>query len=86
MDVKTGHEDVSTEALLVIQSNLLNGLEVVGQSIAAGTFHKAAKAGACTPAEFGHLPLWLLLGIEDELEARIPGFQRTIDPKLFKTL
>lgn len=80
----TGHEDVSTEVLLVIQSNLLKGLGIVAEHLAAGTFEVSKKEGAAPPSQSGCLTVILLLGIEDELEARILGFQRTIDPKLFE--
>lgn len=81
-----GFENVSTEVLLVIQGNLLKGLDLVGKHVEAGTFKKAVKEGAAPPAQFGNLVLTLLLAVEDELEARILGFQRTVDVKLIKTL
>ena len=45
------------------------------------------KEGAAPPSQSGWLTLILLVGIEDELEARIKGFERVIDPKMLtKTL
>ena len=82
-----GHEDVSTETLLVLQENLLNGLATVAKNLETGTFEVPKKAGAAPPSQSGWLSVTLLLGIEDELEARIRGFKRSIDPQLFpKTL
>jgi len=84
----TGHENASTETLISIRENLLNGLTVIGQHVQAGTFEVAKKPGAAPPSQAGWLNLILLVGIEDELEARILGFQRAIDPNIFpvKTL
>ena len=82
-----GFEEVSTEALLVIQENLFNGLAIVAKHLEAGTFNVAAKDGSAPPAQSGTLTISLLLGVEDVLEARIRGFKRSIDPQLFaKTL
>jgi hypothetical protein len=80
-------ENATTAALLVIQENLLHGLAIVAQHHEAGTFNVSAKVGAAPPSQSGNLTLSLLLGVEDELEARILGFKRSIDPQLFaKTL
>jgi hypothetical protein len=76
----------STEDLLVIQENLFNGLAIVAKHLESGTFKVSAKDGAAPPAQSGTLTLSLLLGVEDELEARVLGFKRSIDPQLFKTL
>ena len=84
--VMTGHEETSTETLLVIQGNLLRGLGVIAEHLEAGTFEVSKKEGSAPPSQGGWITLILLLGIEDELEARIRGFQRTIDPKLIKAL
>jgi len=87
MDEKTGHEDESTETLLVLQRNLLSGLKLVAQHIEAGTFEVSKKEGSAPPSQSGWLTIVLLMGVEDELESRVLGFQRAIDPKLFvKTL
>jgi hypothetical protein len=75
--------EVSTESLLEIQSNLLKGLENVAGHLAAGTFEVSKKEGSAPPSQSGWLGLILLLNIEDELECRIRGFKRTIDPKMF---
>lgn len=80
----TGHEDCDTETLLVLQGNLLKGLATVAAHFAAGTQDVSKKEGAAPPSQSGWLTLILLLGIEDELESRIRGFQRTIDPKLLE--
>lgn len=83
----TGHEDASTETLLALQDNLLNGLATVAKHLEAGTFEVSKKAGAAPPSQSGWLSVMLLLGIEDELESRIRGFKRSVDPQLFpKTL
>jgi hypothetical protein len=77
----------STEALLVIQNNLFEGLAIIAKHLDAGTFNVSVKTGAAPPSQSGNLTLSLLLGVEDELEARILGFKRSIDPQLFaKTL
>ena len=74
-----GFEDVETEALLTIQQNLLKGLSVVAKHLEAGTFDVSAKEGSAPPSESGYLTLVLLLGVEDELESRIIGFNRVLD-------
>ena len=80
-------EEATTEVLLAIQENLLKGLGVVAERLAAGTFHTSAKEGSAPPSQSGALTLILLLGVEDELESRIRGFKRALDPKLMiKTL
>lgn len=76
-------ENATTEALLVIQENLLNGLTLMAKHLEAGTFKVPAKPGAAPPSEGGELTIWLLLGVEDVLEARVRGFKRSIDPQLF---
>lgn len=81
-----GFEEASTEDLLTTQKNLLDGLGLVGQHIQAGTFKLAVKEGSAPPSQSGWLTLILLMGVEDELEARILGFKRTVDPNLIKTL
>lgn len=82
-----GFEKASTEALLVIQGNLLNGLGVVAEHVEAGTFKVAAKEGSAPPSQSGNLTLALLLVVEDVLETRVLGFKRSIDLKLLaKTL
>jgi hypothetical protein len=81
-----GFENASTEDLLVIQGNLFEGLAIVAKHLAAGTFKASAKDGAAPPSQSGTLTLSLLLGVEDELEGRVLGFKRSIDPQLFKTL
>jgi len=87
MDEKTGHEDLDTETLLVLQSNLLSGLKIVGKHVEAGTFEVSKEEGSAPPSQSGWLTAILLLGVEDELEARILGFERILDPKMFaKTL
>lgn len=82
---KNGFEESSTEALLVIQENLLDGLEMVGKRVLAGTFRLSEKEGSAPPSQSGSLTLALLFGVEDELESRILGFKRSVDPKLVTT-
>lgn len=77
-------EKTSTEALLATQERLLGGLEIIAQHMEGGTFKTAAKEGAAPPAQAGWLTLIFLLIVEDELESRILGFPRTLDPKLIK--
>lgn len=82
-----GFEDSTTEVLTIIRSNLLNDLEIIGEHVSAGTFKVSKKEGSAPPSQAGWLTLVLLLGVEDELEGRIKGFERALDPKLFpKTL
>ena len=81
-----GLENTSTEALLVIQNNLLKGLGLVASHLEAGTFNDHVKEGAAPPAQSGWLTLMMLLGVEDELESRILGFERVLDLDLIKTL
>lgn len=83
----SGFENAKTEDLLVIRENLFSGLAIVAKELEAGRFKKAAKDGAAPPSQSGNLTLVLLLGLEDELESRVRGFTRSIDPQLFaKTL
>lgn len=82
----SGFAEASTEDLLVIQENLFAGLALVAKHLEAGTFKVAAKDGAAPPDQAGTLTLSLLLELEDELEGRIRGFKRSIDPSLIKTL
>lgn len=77
-----GFEETSTEALLVIQGNLFSGLGIVAKHLEDGKFNVSAKEGAAPPAQSGCLTLWLLLGVEDELESRILGFERMLDLRL----
>ena len=81
-----GFEDASTEDLLTIQKNLLQGLAVVADHFEAGTAETSQKDGDVPPSQAGWLTLILLLGVEDELESRVRGFKRTVDPELVKTL
>ncbi len=78
-----GLEQASTEALLGIQGNLLKGLGIVAEHLDAGTFNKSVKEGAAPPSQSGWLTLMLLMSVEDELESRILGFERVIDPREF---
>lgn len=80
MDVKDIGK-ASDEALLAIRDNLLKGLELVGKHLEAGTFKVAVKEGSAPPSEGGWLTLTLLLDVEDELESRIRGYQRRVDPR-----
>jgi hypothetical protein len=84
-EIMSGFEDNSTETLLEIQNNLLNGLSTVAKHIEAGTFTVSKKEGAAPPSQSGNLTLIFLLRVEDELENRIRDFKRSIDPQLFKT-
>ncbi len=77
-----GYEEAPTEALLVIQSNLVSGLGLVAKHVEAGTFKMSAKEGSAPPSQSGLLTIALLLGVEDELESRILGFKRVLDPKI----
>ncbi len=81
-----GFEEADTETLLLIQSNLFDGLAAVAKHFEAGTAEIPKKEGAAPPSQSGWLTLTLLVSVEDELEARILGFQRVVDPELIKTL
>src|SRR5262249_31360227 len=86
-DMGAGFENTDTESLLVIQSNLLEGLGTVARHFERGTQNVSKKEGAAPPSQSGWLTLMLLVGVEDELESRVRGFQRAVDPKLLtKTL
>ena len=82
VDTKTGHEDADTEVLLALRDNLVSGLQVVAGHFERGTAEISKKEGAAPPSQSGWLTLILLLGIEDELETRVRGFERAISPKL----
>lgn len=77
-----GFENASTEELMTIRDNLDRGLAALAAHLKAGTFKVSKKEGSAPPAESGWLTLALLLGVEDELEVRVRGFQRILDPKL----
>lgn len=65
----TGFENQPTAALLAARTNLLAGLELAAEHVAAGTLH--TRAGADTPpAAGGWLTLMLLRGVDAELTAR----------------
>lgn len=66
----TGFESASTSALRAIRLNLLGGLDVVAEHLAAGTFHTCGPKGAAPPSQSGRLTLALLDGVTTELAAR----------------
>lgn len=80
----TGFGDTETDVLLGIRDNLIKGFELLGRHEAAGTFHVSKKEGSASPAVAGWLTMVFLLGIEDELETRIRGFERFLDLKLLE--
>lgn len=84
MGVQSDIAKTSTEALLETRKNLLKGLGLVGEHIEKGTFKLAVKEGSAPPSEAGWLILTLLLDVEDELESRILGFERAVDPRMLK--
>ncbi|GIM89707.1 hypothetical protein [Paractinoplanes toevensis] len=65
-----GFEQATTETLQAIHGNLLGGLEVVAKTIADGTFNTVGPKGAAPPSQSGQTTLWLLDGVEAELERR----------------
>lgn len=73
-----GFEAASIETLLATRERLLEGLELVGRHIAAGTFKLAVKEGSAPPSQGGWLTLSLLMEVEDALEARILGYKRLV--------
>lgn len=79
-------DETSVEALMAVRENLLDGLSVVGQHVEAGTFKVSKKEGSAPPSQSGWLTIVLLLGVEDELESRVLGFQRALDPNLIKVV
>lgn len=66
----TAFSTVSTKALLQIQENLHNGLNLVAKHLENGTFHKVGAKGAAPPAQAGQLTLWFLASVNEELEGR----------------
>ncbi len=80
------YRKAATEVLLQIQRNLIDGLAIVAKHLDEGTAGVSKKEGSAPPVESGWLTLVLLVGVEDELESRIRGFKRSVDPKLIKTL
>ncbi len=66
----TGFENHSTETLLKIRKNLLNGLDEVAKTIKNGTFNTVGHKGSAPASQSGHLTLALLEGIEAELKKR----------------
>lgn len=63
-----GH--TSSETLLAIRSNLLQGLDLVAKSLAAGTFKTVGQKGAAPPSQAGQLTLGMLVSVNNELVAR----------------
>lgn len=79
-------DETSVEALMAVRENLLRGLSAVGQHVEAGTFNVSKKEGSAPPSQSGWLTIVLLLGVEDELESRVLGFERVLNPRLFKVV
>lgn len=77
----TGFENAKTKTLLTLRENLLQGLSIVAGHLFVGTFEVSPKEGAAPPSQAGTLTLNLLLVLEDELESRIAGYERVVDPK-----
>jgi hypothetical protein len=80
----TGFEKAKLSTLIALRENLLSGLDIVAEHISTKTFEISPKEGAAPPSQAGTLTLNLLLVIEDELEARVVGYERVVDPK-FRT-
>ena len=83
--INTGFENAKTSTLMILRENLLVGLDVVEGHIATGTFEVIGEKGEAPPSQAGTLTLNLLLVLEDELESRIAGYERVVDPR-FKGL
>jgi hypothetical protein len=66
----TGFAATSTEALLAVRLNLLAGLDRIATSLTDGSFTTCGAKGQAPPAQSGHLTLWLLDGVDTELERR----------------
>jgi hypothetical protein len=66
----TGFEKYNITTLKLIRANLLNGLDIVADTIDKGTFHTVGPKGEAPPSQSGTLTLFLLQGIEAELEQR----------------
>lgn len=56
--------------LLSTRNSLLEGLERVGDSISAGTFHKVGPKGQAPPSQSGQMTLALLVEVNAELVNR----------------
>jgi hypothetical protein len=69
-EVSVGFENTSTATLKIIRANLLLGLEKVAATIEDGSFHTVGPKGEAPPSQSGTLTLFLLQGIEAELEKR----------------
>jgi hypothetical protein len=63
--------EVSTDALWVVRSNLLRGLERVADHIEAGTHHDVPEGHSVSVAEFGCFILALLVEVDHELASRV---------------
>lgn len=53
-----------------MRDNLLAGLDRVADAVRSGDLHRAGPRGQTPPVQSGQLTRWLLLGVEDALEAR----------------
>ena len=60
----------SDSVLLSTRNSLLEGLELVGERISAGTFHKVGPKGQAPPSQSGQLTLALLVEVNAVLVER----------------
>lgn len=60
----------SDSVLLSTRNSLLEGLERVGASISAGTFHEVGLKGQAPPSQSGQMTLALLVEVNHELVNR----------------
>lgn len=66
----TGLEKESTDVLLIIEANLLRGLDAVAASLDDGTFDVAREKGSAPPSEGGQITLGMLRTVRAELASR----------------
>lgn len=67
----TGLENEDTETLLIIEANLLRGLDLVAASLDDGTFDVAREKGSAPPSEGGQITLGMLRTVRAELATRV---------------
>jgi hypothetical protein len=69
----TGIQAASTATLETIRGNLLQGLDLIADHIAAGTFHDVGAKGKAPPSQSGQITLWLYYAVTAELVSRTEG-------------
>jgi hypothetical protein len=73
-----GFTNATDEVLHVTRRRLLQGLELVAEHVAAGTFHTIGPKGEAPPSQSGHLTRIFLEEVDKELARRAATTTDTI--------